>query len=141
MKDSYSNSMNVRGCSIQRGCCIQGPQSCFFLRRSFLSNQAISGRLPNLPDVTPPFGEDRRINATDEFSLLTGRYGEPDLIRFHSVETLARIPVEIALYEAAKVAVAFVPNGCVDAYEQMVKVRTSSDSPATRRRSKKSITL
>jgi hypothetical protein len=79
--------------------------------------------LPSLPDVTKPLAPERRANTNDEYSALTARYGEPDSIVFAEAHPLAPIPVGTAQYGAAQVKVVFVPNGCVDAYSQVMKIR------------------
>lgn len=94
--------------------------------------------LPNLPDVTKPLAPERGANTTDEYSALTARYGEPDSILFTEADPLAPVPVGTAQYGAAEVKVVFVPNGCVDAYSQVMRIRAdgSHNSALTKREMK-----
>lgn len=77
--------------------------------------------VPKLPDVTQPFSAERKSNTLDEYSMLTARYSEPDSILFAEADPKAPIPVGTARYNSAHLDVVFVPNGCVEAYEQVTK--------------------
>jgi voltage-gated potassium channel len=72
---------------------------------------------PKLPDVSSPFDAARADNTTDEYAMLTARYGEPDSILIS--ETV--VPIGTARYNSAHVDILFVPVGCVEAYEQAVQ--------------------
>lgn len=74
---------------------------------------------PNLPDVTSPFSSERSSNTIDEYSMLTARYGEPDSLLLND----GPIPMGTARYGAVHLDVVFVPNGCVPAYEEVMKAR------------------
>ena len=71
--------------------------------------------LPSLPDVTMRFSAERARNTTDEYSMLTARYGEPNSVLL----TDGPVPVGTARYDAVHVDVVFVPNGCVEAYGEV----------------------
>ena len=77
--------------------------------------------VPKLPDVTQPFSAERRGNTLDEYSMLTARYGEPDSIFFAEADPRSPIPVGTARYSTAHLDVVFVPNGCVEAYEEATR--------------------
>jgi Protein of unknown function (DUF4236)/DnaJ domain len=79
--------------------------------------------LPNLPDVARPFSGERESNAIDEYSMLTARYGEPSSILYTEADPQAPIPVGTANYNAVHLKVVFAPNGCVGAYENILKSR------------------
>jgi hypothetical protein len=77
--------------------------------------------VPKLPDVTQPFNAERKSNTLDEYSMLTARYGEPDSITFAEADPRSPISVGTARYGSAHLDIVFVPNGCVEAYEQVTK--------------------
>ena len=77
---------------------------------------------PKLPEAAEDVSASRNENSVDEYAALTARYGEPDSILFAQVNPLAPISAGTAVYSAAHVKVVFVPNGCVEAYNQAVKV-------------------
>jgi hypothetical protein len=79
--------------------------------------------LPNLPDVARPYSGERESNAIDEYSMLTARYGDPSSILYTEADPQAPIPVGTANYNAVNFKVVFVPNGCVGAYENVLKSR------------------
>ena len=84
-----------------------------------LSNvQTLPDVTPPLPDVTSPFTAERKDNTTDEYPMLLGRYGEPDSVLSSE---LATVPVGTAHYSSANVSVVFVPNGCVEAYDEAMR--------------------
>jgi uncharacterized protein DUF4236 len=84
-----------------------------------LSNVQIpSDVTPSLPDVTSPFTAERKDNTTDEYPMLLDRYGEPDSVLSTEVAT---VPVGTAHYSSANVSIVFVPNGCVEAYDEAVR--------------------
>lgn len=59
---------------------------------------------PSLPDVTAPLSAGRKVNQTDEYSLLLARYGEPNTV----LVTLSRsIRLRTAVYDATRVRVVF----------------------------------
>ena len=78
--------------------------------------------LPNLPDGIMPFGPERNNDTIDDYAVLTARYGEPNSIAYAEADPLAPIPVGTALYSSAHIKVAFVPNGCVHAYSQVMRI-------------------
>ena len=77
--------------------------------------------VPRLPDVTVPFNAERAGSTIDEYAMLTARYGEPDSILYTEADPQASVLVGTATYSSVNVDVAFVQNGCVEAYEQVVK--------------------
>lgn len=95
--------------------------------------------LPNLPDMTLPFTSERSANTIDEYSALTARYGEPDSIVFSEADPLARVPVGTAQYNAANVKVVFVPNGCFNAYSQVMTILGGGSQNATAKREMKRV--
>lgn len=96
---------------------------------------------PKLPDPTPPFNTERNANTVDEYSALTARYGEPNSILFTEADPLAPIPVGTAQYSAGHVKVVFVPNGCANAYSQVMKILADrSQNAALAKREMKRVT-
>jgi hypothetical protein len=79
--------------------------------------------LPNLPEVTLPFSTERSANTVDEYAALTARYGEPNSILITEANPLVPVPVGTAHYSAVDVNVAFVPNGCLNTYSQVMRIR------------------
>jgi hypothetical protein len=97
--------------------------------------------LPNLPEVTLPFSAERSANTVDEYSALTARYGEPNSILFTEADLLAPVPVGTAHYATGRIKVVFVPNGCVNAYSQVMRIRADkSKYAALAQREMKSVT-
>ena len=73
----------------------------------------------DLPDVTSPLSTERKSNTGDDYSALVTRYGYPDLVL--ATEPLGVVPVRTARYSSAHARVVFVPNGCVGAYEEVMR--------------------
>ncbi|HEY4089423.1 MAG TPA: J domain-containing protein [Bryobacteraceae bacterium] len=88
---------------------------------------------PDPPEISHPFTAERVANIADEFSMLTGRYGEPNFIRPPRSERLARIPVGVAEWSVARINIAFVPNGCVRIYDQILELERGPVSDQRRR--------
>jgi len=84
----------------------------------FSSIQALPDVTPPLPDVTSPLSAERQGNARDEYAMLLARYGEPDSVGYAE---LATVPVGTTHYSSASVSVVFVPNGCVQAYDEAMR--------------------
>jgi hypothetical protein len=78
---------------------------------SLIANSTNPSETPSLPDVTIPLSAERKVNQTDEYSLVLARYGQPNTV------VVGSAPLRTAVYDSAHLAVVFVPNGCVDAYE------------------------
>src|SRR5712691_5902244 len=96
--------------------------------------------LPNLPAVTVPFSTERSANTIDEYAALTARYGEPNSILYTEADPLAPVPVGTAQYSVVNVKVVFVPNGCVNAYSQVMRIRADgSRNAALTKREMKSV--
>jgi hypothetical protein len=94
---------------------------------------------PKLPDVTQPFSAERRSNTLDEYSMLTARYGEPDSITLAEADPRSPFPVGTARYKSAHLDVEFVPNGCVEAYEDVVKGAADNSLRAAMAKGKKKV--
>jgi uncharacterized protein DUF4236 len=86
---------------------------------------------PKLPDVAFSFSAERSANTVDEYSVLTARYGEPDSVLFADANPLAPIPVGTAQYSAVHIKVVLVPNGCVHAYSQVMRILTDGSRNAS----------
>jgi hypothetical protein len=86
--------------------------------------------LPNLPDATLPFSAERSANTIDEYAALTARYGEPNSILYTEADPLAPIRVGTAHYTAAHLKVVFVPNGCVNGYNEIMKIHADQSRNA-----------
>src|SRR5580658_5478907 len=88
---------------------------------------------PPLPDVTWPFSPERKSNTLDEYPMILARYGQPESVL--STEPLGIVAVGTAHYSDANVNVVFVPNGCVEAYEQAIRsLAQRSGNPAADRK-------
>lgn len=90
-----------------------------------LVNGATPSDTPPLPDVTKPLSVGRKVNETDEYSLMLARYGEPNTV---FVTPSRSVPLRTSLYAAAHLKIVFVPNGCVDAYEYEEAHKASYDT-------------
>ena len=71
---------------------------------------------PALPSVSALSDGSRQSNRTDEYALLVARYGQPSTVR---VSQISSVPVRIATYAGAHIAIVSVPVGCVDAYSYL----------------------
>jgi hypothetical protein len=95
---------------------------------------------PELPNVTLPFTPERQNNIRDEYSMLVARYGQPDSIFSAGNGSLEQVPTPAAYYKSAQVKVTFAPNGCVQAYETVMRIISgSSQYPALAAREFKNI--
>lgn len=74
---------------------------------------SVSPALPWLPDVSGSSDASRQTNRTDEYALLLARYGQPSAVTITQAGT---VPLRIATWAEAHLAVSFVPAGCVAAY-------------------------
>lgn len=72
---------------------------------------------PPLPDVASPFDTERKGNTTDEYAMLVAHYGEPDSVL--ATQALGDVSVGTAHYGSANLKVLFVPNGCVETYDEV----------------------
>jgi hypothetical protein len=76
-----------------------------------------------LPDASRPFGAARTSNTRDEYTMMVARYGKPDSILSTERDSpKPKVPSRTARFKGAHVIVAFVPNGCVEAYEKAMKI-------------------
>jgi len=84
-----------------------------------------------LPDVTTlALNTDRRVNSTDEYSLLLARYGQPDKV--YVTRPLGVVTVRAIHYVAVNLKVVLVPNGCVATYENAISaLRANADKKAS----------
>jgi len=71
------------------------------------------GTLPALPDPSTSSDTSRQLDRTDEYALLLARYGQPSAV---TITQAGSVPLRIAYYAGAHLAVMFVPTGCVDSY-------------------------
>jgi hypothetical protein len=78
--------------------------------------------LPDLPAAT--LASESSPNRVDEYAPLTARFGEPDSIRFAEVDPFAPVTVGTVRYDAEHLRIVFVPNGCVDTYNQVTGIRS-----------------
>lgn len=74
---------------------------------------------PELPDVSSPFSPERSINSKDEYSILVTRYGYPNSVL--ASDAIGTVLLRTASFDSVHVTVAFVPNGCVRAYEEILR--------------------
>src|SRR5579863_4151347 len=95
--------------------------------------------LPNLPDAASPFSTEHSPNTIDEYSALTARYGEPNSVIFTDADPLAPVPVGTVQYNAVHIKVVFVPNECVNAYSQVMRILAdrSGNAALTKREMKR----
>ena len=65
----------------------------------------------------------RRNNTSDEYSIVVNRYGKPDSILSTEHDTPSpKVATRIGDYHAAHVKIIFVPNGCVTALEETLRI-------------------
>ncbi|HWB86774.1 MAG TPA: DUF4236 domain-containing protein [Bryobacteraceae bacterium] len=74
---------------------------------------------PQLPNPTSVSDLQRNI-GTPEYAILVDRYGYPDSVL--ATELLGIVPLRTAYYRSANVKVSFVPNGCVQIYEDAMQI-------------------
>lgn len=92
---------------------------------------------PELPSATRPFSAERKLNMKDEYSMLVGRYGQPNSLLSSGSDPL-EVPTRTAYYKAQQLKIVFVPNGCVEAYETPAQtIAGKSRSPQTGKNVKK----
>jgi hypothetical protein len=88
---------------------------------------SVSTTPPALPDVSGSSDSSRQANRTDEYALLLARYGQPSTVTITQAGT---VPLRIATWPEAHLAVSFVPAGCVDSYAYFEAHK--NDAPPTR---------
>jgi hypothetical protein len=75
------------------------------------------------PDTTPPLSAARLDNRIDEYGVMVSSFGEPDVLWSAEKENSPpRVPTRIALYRAARIKVIFAPNGCVELFQQSMRI-------------------
>jgi len=73
----------------------------------------------------------RNFIQSDEYALVLARYGQPDKVLLSPSKP---VPLRTAVYDSADLRIAFVPNGCVEAYYEMSQrqpLKTSSKGRAS----------
>ena len=86
-----------------------------------------------LPSVSGLSDVSRQSNQTDEYALLLARFGQPSTV---SVSQKGSVPVRLATYAGAHVAIVFVPVRCVDAYSYFQAHKADIPPAATPKRRK-----
>ena len=120
VEELLASSKNELIESLNRRAQMFNPAILFFLIAALCGvigmvqlGNSVSPALPALPDVSSSSDASRQTNRTDEYALLLARYGQPSAVKITQAGT---VPLRVATWAEAHLAVSFVPAGCVDAY-------------------------
>ncbi|MCU1261466.1 MAG: hypothetical protein JWO80_4351 [Bryobacterales bacterium] len=102
---------------------------CIAAALSFSGLAMLPNTEPSLPSVARPFSVERKNNTRDEYAMLVARYGNPDSILSQPSDSDGlMVARRTARYFSANVEITFVPNGCVDSYEKVMRILAENPS-------------